>query len=127
MQNFTSQITFLNFRDYEAGRAFLSETLGLTPVYDIGWATVFSVAEGAYLGAVDHSRSAVTHGSAEGMLISLTTREIGQWHDRLTGKVEVSPIREIPDAGLRSFFFHGPEGYSFEIQQFTRPEAQKLF
>ena len=55
MNAFSSQITFLNFRDYEAGKRFLSEILELKPVYDIGWATVYAVSENAFLGAVDHS------------------------------------------------------------------------
>lgn len=129
MKPFTSQITFLSFRDYEAGKAFLQEVLGLSPVYDTGWAVVCQTADGAYVGAVDHSRSSAPGGSSEGVLISLTTSEIERWHSRVTAQLgaEVSPIREIPDAGLRSFFFRGPEGYQFEIQEFLLPEAKKLF
>ena len=129
MKPFTSQITFLSFRNYESGEAYLKEVLGLTPVYDTGWAVVFRAAGGACVGAVDHSRSSVRSGSAEGMLISLTTSEIEHWHSHVTAQLgsEVSPIREIPDAGLKSFFFRGPEGYQFEIQQFLLPEAKNLF
>ena len=123
---FSSQITFLNVRDYEAGRRFAAQVLGLETACDIGWATVYAVSDGAFLGIVDHS-SGEALPRRDGLLISLTTRQIEAWHRRIAASVAVSPIREIPSAGLRSFFFTGPEDSRFEIQQFEPEKMRKLF
>ena len=127
MEPFSSQVTFLNFCDLEAGKAFLQDVLGLEVVYDIGWAVVYGIAGKAFLGAVDRAGSGRAQ-DRDAMLISLTTGEIEAWHDRIAAKLPgVSPIREVPDAALASFFFTGPEGYRFEIQQFLLPQLQELF
>ena len=118
MNAFTSQITFLDFADYAAGKEFMQRVLGLEPVYDIGWAAVYGVAGKAFLGIVDRKKQAHPH--QEGLLISLTTDCIEDWHHRISACLPVSPIAEVPDAGLKSFFFTGPEGWRFEIQQFHR-------
>ena len=125
MTPFASQITFLDFEDYAAGRDFLSRVLQLEPVYDIGWACVYGIAGKAFLGAVNHRHRAVPH--REDLLISLTTDSIEDWHRHIGAQLEVSPIAEVPDAGLRSFFFTGPEGWQFEIQQFESPLPRSLF
>lgn len=126
MTPFLSQITFLNFRDYNLGKHFASQVLNLQEVYDIGWAVVYQTAEKAFLGIVDHS-ARKDDSIKTGMLVSLTTGEIEAWHTHISKYLEISPIKEIPDAGLKSFFFTGPEGYQFEIQQFLLPEAQNIF
>ena len=123
MTPFASQITFLDFSDYKAGKEFLSRVLGLDKVYDIGWAAVYGVAGKAFLGAVD--RKGQPH--PQGLLISLTTDCIEDWYAHVSALREVSPIAEVPGAGLKSFFFTGPEGYRFEIQQFTEGLPRSLF
>ena len=125
MKPFASQITFLDLSDYAAGKEFLARVLGLEVVYDIGWAAVYGVAGKAFLGIVDRKHQEVPH--REGLLISLTTDCIEDWHAHISGFLEVSPIAEVPDAGLRSFFFTGPEGWRFEIQQFHQGLPRTLF
>ena len=125
MTPFASQITFLDLSDYAAGKDFLTRVLGLEPVYDIGWAAVYGTAGKAFLGIVD--RKCREMPQKEGLLISLTTDSIEQWHRRISGFLPVSPIAEVPGAGLRSFFFTGPEGWRFEIQQFTEGLPMALF
>ena len=125
MASFASQITFLDLEDYEAGAEFLSAVLGLERVYDIGWAAVYGITGRAFLGIVDRKGQCSNRGA--GLLISLTTDCIEQWHRRIGSSLEVSPIEEVPGAGLRSFFFTGPEGYRFEIQQFTEGLPRALF
>ena len=123
MEPFASQITFLDFADYAAGKEFMSGVLGLEQVYDIGWAAVYKIAGKAFLGVVN--RKPRTH--QDGLLISLTTDACEEWHRRISAHLEVSPIARVPEAGLRSFFFTGPEGYRFEIQQFDAQLPRSLF
>ena len=125
MEPFASQITFLDFEDYTAGKEFMSQVLQLEPVYDIGWAAVYGTAGKAFLGVVDRRQKATPH--REGLLISLTTERIQDWYDHIRSYVEVSPIAEVEGAGLRSFFFTGPEGWRFEIQQFTQGLPKGIF
>lgn len=125
MTPFASQITFLDLTDYAAGKEFLTRVLGLEPVYDIGWAAVYGTAGKAFLGIVHREAPHPSRGA--GLLISLTTDQIEAWHRRIGARVQVSPIAEVQGAGLRSFFFTGPEGYRFEVQQFTEEDGKKLF
>ena len=89
---------------------FLSDTLGLHAAYDIGWAVVYAVSGGAFLGVVDHSRGAESSESKDSMLISLTTSEIEAWHKRVSADPLIRPseIRELPYAGLKSGSFPMP-------------------
>ena len=125
MAPFSSQITFLDFEEYAAGKAFMSRVLGLQNVYDIGWAAVYQTSPGAYLGIIDRPQNTLPR--KEGLLISLTADSLEAWHRRIGAYTEVSPIEEVADAGLRSFFFTGPEGYRFEIQQFTADLPRSIF
>ena len=76
---------------------------------------------------MDHSKSGL--GAKDGVLISLTTDCVEKWHRHISEYMEgrVSEIEEIPSAGIKSFFFTGPEGFNFEIEQFILPEAEKIF
>lgn len=125
MTPFASQITFLDFEDYAAGKEFLSKVLQLEIVYDIGWATVYGIAGKAFLGIVDRHQKSSPH--KDSLLISLTTDCIEDWYAHVSSFLEVSPIAEVSDAGLKSFFFTGPEGYRFEIQQFTEGLPKGIF
>ena len=124
---YSSQITFLNFKDFECGKKFMVDCLGLEEIYNVGWAVVYRAAEKAFLGVVDHSSTEL--GAKDGVLISLTTGSAESLHQRVSAymKGRVSDIKEIPEAGLKSFFFTGPEGFKFEIEEFLLPEIRELF
>ncbi len=52
------------------------------------------------------------------------------FYDSIKGEsivTDVSGIKIFDDIGIKSFFFKGPEGYEFEIQEFTNPEIERLF
>lgn len=125
----SSQITFLYFRDFPRACRFFEEVLQLETAYDPGWARVFRTGTDAFIGAVDVSQGSITVQERGGMLISLTVDDVEGWYERLLPwKLEsMSEIKEIADVGLQSFFFKGPEGYDFEIQEFTLPELKELF
>lgn len=130
--NLTSQTTFLYFENLQGARKFFDEVLCLQVVYDPRWACVWRTGANSFLGAVDSTRGAMEVIPREkgGVLVSLTVRDIEQVYNELKAAYqfeELSPIRFNPDIGLKSFIFTGPEGYKFEIQEFTTYELCNLF
>ena len=120
----TSNITFLYFKDLEKAKHFFSETLGLEVAYDPGWK------DKAFLGAVDNAQGSIQVDSTSSVLVSLTVANIHEVHAAFEGAEGVdglSPIKQVKEMALESFFFTGPEGYHFEVEQFTSGELQKLF
>ena len=107
----TSQITFLYFDHLPQAKDFFEEVLQLEKVYDPEWAVVYRTTGKAFIGAVDASRGSIPVHHKGGVLISIT----------------VDNIESIESVGLKSFFFKGPEGYEFEIQQFVIGELIELF
>ena len=126
----TSNITFLYFKDLEKAKHFFSETLGLEVAYDPGWACVYRLKDKAFLGAADNAQGSIQVDSTSSVLVSLTVANIHEVHAALEGAEDVdglSPIKQVKEMALESFFFTGPEGYHFEVEQFTSGELQKLF
>ena len=118
----TSNITFLYFNDLEAAKPFFEEVLGLEKAYDPGWAAVYRLRDKAFLGAVDNHSGSIQVTSTDSVLISLTVDNIEEVHESLKGSRGVeglSEIKQVKDLALKSFFFTGPEGYHFEVEQFT--------
>lgn len=129
MSHLTSQITFLYVENLTKARVFFEVVLQLEKVYDPKWAVVYRTVGQAFIGAVD-----ATHGSIEvphrgGILISLSVKDVDAWHERLQNfsLERLTPVKNIEEIGLKSFFFKGPEGYDFEIQEFVVPELRTLF
>lgn len=125
----TSQVTFLNFNDLEKAKVFFDDVLKLEKAYDPGWACVWRTGCGAFVGGVDAKNASVKGTEKGGVLISLTVRNIDEVYDRLKSENldGMSAIKEVPGIELKSFFFTGPEGYKFEIQQFTSDELKNIF
>ncbi len=125
----TSSITFLYFDDLSAAKKFFTDVLGLKTVYDPGWAAVYALGPKSFIGAVDAASGSIDVPCRGGVLISLTVKNIEEVHDKFAklGLKDLSPIEAIEDIHLRSFFFTGPEGYKFEVQQFTKDRLSELF
>ena len=126
----TSNITFLYFNDLEAAKPFFEEVLGLEKAYDPGWAAVYRLRDKAFLGAVDNHSGSIQVTSTDSVLISLTVDNIEEVHESLKGRRGVeglSEIKQVKDLALKSFFFTGPEGYHFEVEQFTSGALSELF
>jgi len=126
----TSNITFLYFNDLEAAKLFFEEVLGLEKAYDPGWAAVYRLRDKAFLGAVDNHSGSIQVTSTDSVLISLTVDNIEEVHESLKGSRGVeglSEIKQVKDLALKSFFFTGPEGYHFEVEQFTSGALSELF
>ncbi len=125
----TSQITFLYFEDLDTAAEFFGSDLGLELAYDPGWAKVWRTGEGAFVGGVNALDGSIPITVRGGFLVSLTVTNIEDVYTHLErlGKYALSPIKTVKDIGLKSFFFKGPEGYDFEIQQFTDDTLRQLF
>lgn len=124
----TSQITFLYFKDFDTGCDFLENTLGLELVFDPGWAKVYRTYNKAFIGAVQAKDGSIDSTSKGGTLISLTVDDVMVYFNRYQGQLDqMTEIKYFDDIGLRSFFFKGPEGYDFEIQEFLKDDLKALF
>ena len=85
---------------------------------------------GRQLGAVDNHSGSIQVTSTDSVLISLTVDNIEEVHESLKGSRGVeglSEIKQVKDLALKSFFFTGPEGYHFEVEQFTSGALSELF
>jgi predicted enzyme related to lactoylglutathione lyase len=130
-----SSVTFLYFEDLHAAKEFFSSVLGLEQVLDQRWAAIYRTGQTGFLGACDARKASVSVASRGGVLISLNVDDVETWHARIArpgtsnqeGVSNLTAIKENAEIGLKSFFFRGPEGYDFEIQEFTRPHDRKLF
>lgn len=126
----TSNITFLYFNDLEAAKLFFEKTLGLEVAYDPGWACVYRLKDKAFLGAVDNHSGSIKVTTTDSVLISLTVSNIEAVHEEMKDDALVnglSEIKQVKEMDLQSFFFTGPEGYHFEVEQFTSGELNLLF
>lgn len=126
----TSNITFLYFNDLAKAKVFFEQVLELEMAYDPGWACVYRLRDKAFIGAVDNKSGSVRITSTDSVLVSLTVGNIEEVHQALRGCESVddlSEIKQVKDLALKSFFFTGPEGYHFEVEQFTSGELSELF
>ena len=124
----SSQVTFLYFTDMKGAAHFFDEVLQLEKVYDPGWACVWRTGPGAFVGAVDVDEGSIQVERRGGVLVSLTVRNIEAVREHiLSAGLEPSPVKQVKELDLKSFFFTGPEGYEFEIQQFTSGDLSRLF
>ncbi len=124
-----SSVTFLYFHDFPGAKEFFTSVLGLEQALDQKWAVIWRIGVTGFLGAVDAKMGSIPVTSRGGVLVSLNVHDVSAWHEKMkTAPVgNLTPIKDNVEIGLRSFFFQGPEGYDFEIQEFTRPEDRKVF
>lgn len=130
--NLTSQTTFLYVEDMARARYFFDEVIKLEVVYDPLWACVWRTGRDSFLGVVDNQsqRGLIRNPNKDSVLVSLTTEDIESAYTYLCSQdsiANITPIRFVEDIGLKSFLFHGPEGYLFEVQEFTNLELKELF
>jgi predicted enzyme related to lactoylglutathione lyase len=125
----SSQITFLYFDNLPAAKAFFTDILQLETAYDPGWACVWRIGKDSFIGGVDVKQGSIEVKHRDGVLISLTVKNINEVYERLKSYnlPDMTEIKYFEDIQLNSFLFTGPEGYKFEIQEFTSEELRSLF
>jgi hypothetical protein len=127
--NLSSQITFLYFKDLSGPAHFFEEILGLQKVDDQGFARIYRISGGAFIGIVDEAHGYCDAPAAQDVLITLVTDDVHPWYQRLKDAgVAVDAAPAIHEkANIEGFFFEGPGGYAFEIQKFLNPVVAQHF
>ena len=107
---FSSQITFLYFDDLNDATLFFEETLKLAKVDDQGFAKIYRISGGAFLGIVDASQGYCRAPSEQNTLITLVSENVKDWYQRLkaSGVKIDSPPKINETAKVECFFFEGP-------------------
>jgi len=125
----SSQITFLYFRELTEPAHFFEEILQLQKVADQGFARIYKISAGAFIGIVDEAQGYCDSPTAKNVLITLVTEDVHQWYQRLKeAGVAIDAAPAVHEkANVEGFFFEGPGGYAFEIQKFLSPEVAKHF
>jgi len=123
-------ITFLTYEDLAPGERFYGETLGFPLVEDQGWAKVYRICAGAYVGLVSVRGKAIEGPVGSGTLLSITVDDVDAWHEHLRNLPNIEILNEpsmVPGIPVYSFFFKDPGGYLVEIQRFTDCETRERF
>lgn len=129
MQPVQSQITFLYYRELEPIDSFFEEVLGFEIVEDQAWAKIYRVAGQAFLGIVAGDKGFHQPQDHNAVLITLVVDDAAQWYDHLKGRgvQMLTGLQDRQEIQIRCFFFQDPGGYTFEVQQFLKPEPAKIF
>ena len=114
-----SQVTMLYYDDFDAAIQFYATTLGLELEFDLPWIKFFKTGPSSSVGVVADSEGAWhTPQSTNAVMVSLVTREVDAWHDRVKDRSGVSFLKDIGDGGgIRSFILEDPGGYTVEFFQ----------
>ncbi|WKZ81648.1 MAG: VOC family protein [Acidimicrobiia bacterium] len=114
------QITFLYVSDLHRSAGFYGGTLGLEMVLDQGDCRIYRVGGDAYLGICERTGDHAT----SGMLLTLVTDEVDDWHERLVeAGVTVEQAPATNDTyRIRHAFYRDPDGHRVEVQRFDDPD-----
>lgn len=129
MSKYRSSITFLYYDDYERAKKFYTSVLQLDCVMDQGFACVYQINPGSFLGCVKRNQGSIDSLNKGGALISLTVEDVESVYKEYQ-KAELpylSELKLIESIPLKSFFFKDFEGYDFEVQEFLKKEDKEFF
>ena len=129
LEGVKSQITFLYYPEIGPAAAFFEGVLGLELVEDQDWAKIYRVAGGAFLGAVAGEKGFHAPREENAVLVTLVVDDVPRWYEKLknSGVEMLSEVQHKADIQIRGFFFEDPGGYTFEVQQFLKPELAEVF
>jgi catechol 2,3-dioxygenase-like lactoylglutathione lyase family enzyme len=123
MPGIDSLITFLYVADIERSALFYEGVLGLPLVMDQGDCRIYRVGEAAFIGVCQRA----TDRTSAGVLITLVTDEVDEWHARLAAAG--TPVDQPPTKSetypIRNAFFRDPDGHRIEVQSFDDPDWDK--
>jgi lactoylglutathione lyase len=114
-------ITFIYYKDLQAGIDFYGKTLGFPMEIDQGWCKIYRISEAGYIGVVDERRGMHKSHPVKPVQICLRVPNVNEWYAfcRKQGFAELSEMFESRELKIRAFVFNDPEGYQIEIQQST--------
>ena len=126
-----SGITWFYYDNFAQATAFYEEVLGFEPVVDQGWAKIYLISNGAFLGAVDAQagKGSCTTQQESAVLLTLVVDDVKAWHARLKerGVSGLTEIQHREDIQIECFFFEDTGGYRLEIQTFLDPQTARRF
>lgn len=127
--NVQSQITFLYYKEIKVIAAFYEDVLGFELVEDQGWAKIYRASDHAFLGLVAGEKGFHRPQEKNAVLITLAVDDVPGWYRYLKGKgVDLlTEIQHSEEIQVRCFFFQDPGGYTYEVEQFLKPGAAKIF
>ena len=127
--NWQGNITFLYYDDLARADEFFQKTLNLSLILDQGWAKVYRISAGAFLGAVDKTRGSVSASSPDCVLVGFVVQNFDQVVAELAqrGIEFINPPAQNPEIGIKSVMFFDQEGYKFEVQEFLLEQDIKEF
>jgi len=113
-------ITFLYYRDLRRAAGFYEEIMGFELTVDQGWAKIYRVLDGAFVGLVDERRGYHRASPTKPVMIAVVVPDVDAWYRSLKerGVETLNEPREIEEAGIRAFLLEDPEGYVIEIMEF---------
>lgn len=129
IMDLSSQVTFLYFEELDKARVFFEEVLELEKVFDPKWACIWRIGKDSFIGGVDVKEGSIEVENRGGVLISFTVRNIEEVYEKLKVRdlEDITEIKFFEDIKLKSFLFTGPDGYKFEVQEFTTEDLRELF
>ena len=127
--NSSSMITWFYYRNPGKAATFYEKILGFTLVQDQGWAKIYQVKDGAFVGIVDEQKGFCHAQDKSAVLLTLVVGDANEWYQYLKGQGAniLTQIEEKKDIQIRCFFLKDPGGYALEIQQFLDPGTALVF
>ncbi|MFC1879632.1 VOC family protein [Chloroflexota bacterium] len=123
-------VLWLYFHDLEGIQQFYEELLGVQLLVDQGWAKVYQVAGGAFLGLVDGEKGLHQVSKQKGVTVSFFTTDVDGWFKRAStcrGFEQSTPDVTHESGRVRLFVGYDPQGYFLEWDTFLDlPENKTL-
>ena len=120
---FASHITFIYYKDLKKAVEFYEDVFGWEITTDQGWAKIYKITDGAFLGLVDEKRGYFDWQKDKTVMLTLVTttpEEVDKWYNVFQEKKVncLSEPHDVEEINIRCFIAEDPEGYVIEIQHF---------
>jgi predicted enzyme related to lactoylglutathione lyase len=124
-----SQITFLYYHEIQPAASFYEDVLGFELVEDQGWAKIYRTSGNAFVGIVAGEKGFCQAQEKNAVLLTLCTDDVSGWYEVLKGQGVklLTELQQREEIQIRCFFFQDPGGYTFEVQQFLKPDLVEIF
>ena len=121
-------VLWLYYRDLEAMQPFYEALLGVPLLVDQGWAKVYPVTGGGFIGLVDGERGLHQATEQKGVTVSFFTDDVDAWftHAAAVPGLELRTPEVTDESGfVRVFVGYDPEGYFLEWDTFLDVEGNE--
>lgn len=119
-------ILFLGTKDLNRTHRFYTDLMGLSLVIDQGTCRIYQVPGGGFVGFCEHLE--VCH-SGRSPILTFVTNQVDQVYMKLKRSGMDIPEEPVQNEkfGIYHFFVKDPQGYTVEVQSFSRPEDARHF